>query len=374
MATLKQTLNGDETTGYSVNHQFIKEVDKYPGLMDIIKKIEGVIVGSSTHAAAVILFDDKDRLIDHCSLMRAPNGDICTSLDLHTVEEAGCYKYDFLLLSTLDIQATCFKLLQKYGKIDKNLTLKECFRKYINPNTIDFDQPEIWEKLYNNEVLSIFQWDAASGRKGILAAKPQSLSELTSLNGLIRLMTTEGEEDQIERFCANKADPDRFEREMLEHKVPDEQRQIMHEVLDQYNGCAATQESFMVLSQQLVGFTLKEADALRKTVAKKKMAEITKQHELFTSKGHDKGLEASVVEYLWTVVVKPSLGYGFSLNHALPYSIIGVQCVLMGGILFHPIYWQAACLLQRSGALDGKSSDYNKIAKAVSLLTKQGSR
>lgn len=221
-------------------------------------------------------------------------------------------------------------------------------------------------------MLSIFQWDAASGRKGILAAKPQSLSELTSLNGLIRLMTTEGEEDQIERFCANKADPARFEREMLDHRVPDELRAIMHEVLDQYNGCAATQESFMVLSQRLVGFSLKEADALRKTVAKKKMAEITKQHELFTSKGRDKNIEASVVEYLWTVVVKPSLGYGFSLNHALPYSIIGVQCVLMGGILFHPIYWQAACLLQRSGALDGKSSDYNKIAKAVSLLTKQG--
>lgn len=374
VATLKQTLEGDETTGYNVNHQFIKEVDQYPGLMDIIKKIEGVIVGSSTHAAAVILFDESDRLIDHCSLMRAPNGDICTALDLHTVEEAGCYKYDFLLLSTLDIQAACFKLLQKHGKIDPKLTLKECFRKYINPNLIDFDQPEIWEKLYNNEVLSIFQWDAASGRKGILAAKPQSLSELTSLNGLIRLMTTEGEEDQIERFCANKADPTRFEREMLDHRVPDELRQKMHEVLDQYNGCAATQESFMVLSQELVGFSLKEADALRKTVAKKKMAEITKQHELFTAKGLDKGIEASVVEYLWTVVVKPSLGYGFSLNHALPYSIIGVQCVLMGGVLFPPIYWQAACLLQRSGALDGKSTDYNKIAKAVSLLTKQGVR
>lgn len=372
VATLKQTLNGDETTGYSVNKAFIKECEQYPGLMDIIKKIEGVIVGSSTHAAAVILFDDSDRLIDHCSLMRAPNGDLCTSLDLHTVEEAGCYKYDFLLLSTLDIQATCFKLLQKYNKIDPSLTLKECFRKYINPNTIDFDQPEIWEKLYNNEVLSIFQWDAASGRKGILAAHPQSLSELTSLNGLIRLMTVEGEEDQIERFVANKSDPGRFEREMLEHNVPDELRQIMHEVIDEYNGCAATQESFMVLSQRLVGFTLKEADALRKTVAKKKMSEITKQRDLFFSKGAERGLDTAVVEYLWRVVVQPSLGYGFSLNHALPYSIIGVQCVLMGGVLFHPIYWQAACLLQRSGALDGKSTNYDKIAKAVSLLTKQG--
>ncbi|MDQ9826929.1 hypothetical protein RFZ44_27025, partial [Acinetobacter sp. 163] len=62
VATLKQTLEGDETTGYSVNHSFIKECNQYPGLLDIIKKIEGLIVGSSTHAAAVILFDDNDRL------------------------------------------------------------------------------------------------------------------------------------------------------------------------------------------------------------------------------------------------------------------------------------------------------------------------
>lgn len=369
VATLKQTLEGDETTGYNVNHSFIKECKAYPGLMEIIKKIEGVIVGSSTHAAAVILFDEQDRLTDHCSLMRAPNGDLCTALDLHTVEEAGCYKYDFLLLSTLDIQATCFKLLQQDNVIDSSLTLKQCFRKYINPNTIDFDDTQIWSRLYNNEVLSIFQWDAASGRKGILATQPQSLAELTAVNGLIRLMTGDDEEDQIQRFVRIKNDPESFEIEMSSAGLSVEQRQIMHEELDKYNGCAATQESFMVLSQRLAKYTLKQADALRKTVAKKKMKEIAAQRELFFNQCEG---TQQVKEYLWKVVIAPSLGYGFSLNHALPYSIIGVQCVLMGGVLFPQIYWQAACLLQRSGALDGKTADYNKIAKAVSALSKQG--
>lgn len=369
VATLKQTLEGDETTGYSVNHSFIKECNQYPGLLDIIKKIEGLIVGSGTHAAAVILFDDQDRLTNHCSLMRAPNGDMCTALDLHTVEEAGCYKYDFLLLSTLDIQAACFDLLKKDGLVDKDLTLKQCFRKYINPNTIDFNNPEIWAKLYNNEVLSVFQWDAASGRKGILATHPHNLAELTSVNGLIRLMTQEGEEDQIERFCRIKDDPESFEEEMVKAGLSDEQRHIMHQELDRYNGCAATQESFMVLSQLLAKYTLKQADALRKTVAKKKMNEITKQKELFYSQCEG---TQEVKDYLWKVVIQPSLGYGFSLNHALPYSIIGVQCILMGGILFPPIYWQCACLLQRSGALDGKGANYNKIAKAVATLVSQG--
>lgn len=370
VATLKQTLEGDETTGYNVNHNFIKECNQYPGLLEIIRKIEGLVVGSGTHAAAVVLFDDHDRLFDHCSLMRAPNGDLCTALDLHTVEEAGCYKYDFLLLSTLDIQATCFKLLQHDKVIDPSLTLKECFRKYINPNTLDFNNPLIWEKLYNNEVLSIFQWDAASGRKGIIATRPQSLAELTAVNGLIRLMTTEDDEDQIARFVKIKENPELFEEEMLRVGLSDEQRRIMHEELDQYNGCAATQESFMVLSQRLAEYTLKQADALRKTVAKKKMNEITAQKELWWSQLE--GNTETVKEYLWRVIIAPSLGYGFSLNHALPYSIIGVQCILMGGVLFKPIYWQTACLLQRSGALDGKTADYNKIAKAVSMLAQQG--
>lgn len=369
VATLKQTLEGDPVTGFSVNHSFIKECEQYPGLLDIIKKIEGLIVGSGTHAAAVILFDDQDRLFDHCSLMRAPNGDLCTALDLHTIERTGAYKFDYLLLSTLDIQATCFKLLQKDKVIPRNLTLKECFRKYINPNLIDFNDERIWDRLYNNDVLSVFQWDKASGRKGILKTHPHTLEEMTAVNGLIRLMTEEGQEDQIERFCRIKENPESFEQEMKLVGLSDEQRKIMHEELDKYNGCAATQESFMILTQKLAGYSLKQADKLRKTVAKKKMSEIEEQKELFYSLCPG---EQRQKDYLWRVTVAPSLGYSFSLNHATPYSIIGVQCILLGGILFPPIYWQTACLLQRSGALDNKTADYNKIAKAVATISQQG--
>lgn len=368
VASLTQTLNGDETTGYTVNNSFIKECKAYPGLMEIIQKIEGIIVGSSTHAAAVVLFDDEDKLSNHCSLMRAPNGDLCTALDLHTVEDSGVIKYDFLLLSTLDIQATTFKLLQKNGVIDKALTLKECFRKYIDPNKMDTTNPEIWQALYENSVLSIFQFDAASGRKGVLATKPENLQEITAVNGLIRLMTADGEEDQIERFVRIKNNPQSFEDEMIAVGLSAEQRAIMHEELDRFNGCAVTQESFMILSQRLANYTLKDADALRKTVAKKKMDEIGEQKKFFYE--HCQG-DQRTKDYLWSVIISPSLGYGFSFNHALPYSAIGIQCILLGKVLFPKLFWQTACLLQRSGALDDKSADYNKIAKAVSLLMKQ---
>ncbi len=368
VATLHQTLNGDEVTGFSVNNTFIKECQVYPGLLEIIKKIEGIIVGSGIHAAAVVFFDEEDPLTNHCSLMRAPNGALCTCLDLHNLEYAGCYKYDFLILSTLDIMSTCFRLLQKDGLIPKHYTLKECYDTYIDPNKLDYTNPEIWKNLYEDNVLSVFQWDANSGRKGILAAKPETLFELTSLNGIIRLMTVEGEEDQLERFIRLKNNLALFENEMVQAGLNEEQRRKMHAELDKYNGCAATQENFMVLSQELARYTLKEADMLRKIVAKKKLNEISSQKEFFYS--HCEGSQKTK-DYIWSVVIAPSLGYGFSLLHALVYSIIGIQCIYLGAILFPPIYWQTACLLQRSGALDGGNADYNKIAKAVSQLAKK---
>lgn len=372
VATLKQTLNGDEVTGYSVNKSFIKECNAYPGLLEIIEMIEGLIVNSSTHASAVLLFDEDDKLTDHCSLMRAPNGDLCSSLDLHTCEEAGALKYDFLLLSTLDIQSTTFKLLQDKEVIDKNLSLRECYQKYININKIDYNNPEIWQHLYNNDVLSIFQFDAASGRKGVLATQPHTLEEMTAVNGLIRLMTEEGQEDQIKRFARIKADPESFEQEMTENGVPGWMKDIIHREIDRFNGCCCTQESFMILSQELAGYTLKEANALRKTVAKKKMKEIEFQHQFWIDHLTEKGIGESVIDYLWRLIIAPSLGYGFSYNHALPYSMVGVQCIVLGGVLFDKLFWQTGCLLQRSGSLDGKSANYNKIAKAVAQIVEQG--
>lgn len=370
VANLDQTLNGDDIRGFKKNAQLAGELAKYPGLIDMIIAFEGLITNSSTHAAAVVFFDlENDPITNHCSLMRSPNGDLCTAMDLHSVEEVGCIKYDYLVLGTLSIMTATFDLLRKDGVIDPNLTLKECYRKYIDPNKIDYDNPEIWEHLESNDILSIFQWDQASGRRGIAATKPASLNDLTVVNGLIRLMSQDGEENQLDRFARIKENPQSFEDEMIKVGLSTEMRQIMHEELDKYNGCAATQESFMILVQRLAGYTLKEADQVRKVVAKKKVEEIEVLRETFYERCS--GTQEQK-EYLYNVIIRPSEGYGFSLNHALPYSIIGVQCIMLGAILFPPGYWQTACLLQRSGTLDGKSTNYDKIARAVAELQEQG--
>lgn len=370
VASLEQTLNGDDVRGFKKNTQLANELAKYPGLIEMVRAFEGLITNSSTHAAAVVFFDlENDPITNHCSLMRSPNGDLCTAMDLHSVEEVGCIKYDYLVLGTLSIMTASFDLLRKDGVIDSNLTLKECYRKYIDPNNIDYNNPEIWQHLENNDVLSIFQWDQASGRRGIAATKPANLNDLTVVNGLIRLMNQEGAENQLERFSRIKENPQSFEDEMIKMGLDIEVRQIMHEELDKYNGCAATQESFMILVQRIAGYTLKEADQVRKVIAKKKVEEVEQLRSNFYERCS--GTQEQK-EYLYNVILRPSEGYGFSLNHALPYSIIGVQCIMLGTILFMPGYWQTACLLQRSGTLDGKSTNYDKIARAVAELQEQG--
>lgn len=371
VATLKQTLEGDEEKGFTKNHSFINECNQYPGLLDIIKKIEGLIVNSSTHASAIILFDDQDKATDHVSIMRAPNGALCTATELYSSSYLGMVKLDALLLSTLDCQSTCFQLLQKDGVIDPNLTLRQCYQKYIDVNKIDYNNPEIWQHLYNNDVLSVFQFDQPSGRKGVLATKPQSLEQMTCLNGAIRLITPEGEEDQIERFSKYGENPELFEEELDYHGIPEWMKKIIHRELDKTNGCCLAQETLMILCMELARFSLGEANTIRKVLAKKKVNQIAEQEELFISRLKSE-LDEDQAQYLWRAFIKPQMNYSFCRAHGLGYSMVGVQCILLGGVLFPPIYWQTACLLQRSGALDGKAADYNKIAKAVSLLSKQG--
>ena len=372
VATLKQTLEGDPEKGFSKNDLFIKECEQYPGLLEIIQKIEGLIVNSSTHASAIILFDDKDKATDHVSVMRAPNGALCTATELYSSSYLGMVKLDALLLSTIDIQSTCFQLLQKDGVIDPSLTLRECYQKYIDVNKIDYDNPEIWKHLFVNDVLSVFQFDQPSGRKGVIATHPRSLEQMTCLNAAIRLITPEGEEDQIERFFKYGENLQLFEDELNERNIPDWMKKIIHRELDKTNGCCLAQETLMILCMELAKYSLGEANTIRKVLAKKKVNEIAVQEELFCSRLKEQNLTDEQSQYLWRAFIKPQMNYSFCRAHGLGYSMVGVQCILLGGILFPPIYWQTACLLQRSGALDGKAADYNKIAKAVSALIQQG--
>ena len=349
---------------------FIREVNNYPGLLDIIMSIEGLVNKRSSHASGVILYDEDP--FETASFMRTLSGDLITCYDLHKAEAAGDTKYDFLVTEISDKIIKCFDLLVEDNVIEK-LSLRELYNKYIHPEVIDTANENIWQHLAAGDILDVFQFNTGVGLAIAKKLKPKNPMEMTAANAMMRLMSEKDKESQQDRFVRiQKQGLEVFDLEMDKALFTNEQKELMHKYCDQYYGCCALQEQMMELLMNVAGFTLGEANGARKIVAKKQMSKIPELREQVYS-NFDRVQSAN---YFWENVVAPQLGYAFSLNHSLPYSFVGIQTIYLA-TQFNPIYWNTACLIVNSGATSadaGKSTDYGKIAKAIGDINNAGIR
>ena len=247
---------------------FINEVNKYPGLLDIMMGIEGLCNKRSSHASGVILYDD---LYDTGSLMRTPQGELITAYSLHDAEYAGDTKYDWLLTEACAKITYCLELLQKNGEVEQDLTLKEMYNKYIHPTVLDTNNSRIWDALANGGVLQVFQFSTGVGLDTAMSVKPRSPLDMTACNALMRLMASEkGGERPLERYIRMKNNIDLWYKEMRDWKLTEEQIKILESHYLEYYGCVATQEQMMLvlMDKNIASFTLSEANSARKIVAK----------------------------------------------------------------------------------------------------------
>ena len=165
--SLKDLIEGDPDKGRKPQQQFISVVNMYPGLLDIMKGIEGMVCRRGIHASGVILFDE-DKVFDEAAIMRAPNGNLITQWDLHDQEAAGSVKYDFLLTAVQDIIIKTIDLLQSYEEIDPKLSLREVYDKYLHPSVLPQNDEKMWKALAENSVIGCFQFDGAVGQQAAL--------------------------------------------------------------------------------------------------------------------------------------------------------------------------------------------------------------
>ena len=361
-------INGNPDKDRKPVHAFIREVSQYPGLLNIIQSIEGIVNKRSSHASGVILYDEDP--FETAAFMRTPSGDLITCYDLHMAEAAGDTKYDFLVTEISDKFIKCFELLKADGQVE-NLTLRQLYNKYIHPEVIDTTDKRIWEHLAAGDVMDVFQFATGVGLAVAKKLKPKDPMEMTAANAMMRLMSEKGKESQQDRFVRiQKLGIGAFDREMRQAQLPDDIIKLMHKHCDRYYGCCAIQEQMMEILMDVAHFTLGEANSARKVVAKKQMSKIPELKAQVYSK-FDSEIAAN---YVWEVAVAPQLGYAFSLNHSLPYSFVGIQSIYFV-MNFNPIYWNTACLIVNSGATDeeaGGSTDYGKIAKAIGDITSSG--
>ena len=349
--SIHEVVYGDEEKGRKPVAAFIREVNQYPGLLDIIISIEGLVNKRGIHASGAILYGDDP--FQTASFMKAPNGELITCYDLHKAEAAGDTKYDFLVTEISDKIIQCFELLQQDGQIESDLGLREIYNKYIHPEVIDTTEQGIWDHLAAGDVMDIFQFSTGVGLAIAKKLKPQNPMEMTAANAMMRLMSEKGKESQQDRFVRiQNMGLGVFDREMDRANFSDEQKALMHKHCDPYFGCCALQEQMMELLMDVAGFTLGEANNARKIVGKKQMSKIPELRE----KVYGSFDKHEVADYFWENAIAPQLGYAFSYNHSLPYSFVGIQTIFLA-MKFNPIYWDTACLIVNSGSLEDNSEE-----------------
>ena len=347
---IKDVINGNPEKDRKPITTFINEVNMYPGLLDIIINIEGLVNKRGIHASGVILYGDDP--FDTASFMKAPNGEMITCYDLHKAEAAGDTKYDFLVTEVSDKIIKCFELLAK-DKVIEDMGLRDTYNKYIHPEIIDTTQQDIWDHLAAGDILDVFQFNSGVGLAIAKKLKPQNPLEMTAANAMMRLMSEKGVESQQDRYARIKDTGIQvFDTEMKNRHMPEDIIEKMHKHCDKYYGCCAIQEQMMEILMDVVGFTLGEANNARKIVAKKQMAKIPE----LRAQVYEKMNNDVIADYIWEIAVRPQLGYAFSMNHSLPYSFVGIQTIYLA-INFNPIYWDTACLIVNSGSLEDNSEE-----------------
>ena len=300
--TIEDVVYGNEEKGRKPVQTFIKEVEKYPGLLDIIMYIGGLVNKRGIHASGVILYDEDP--FETASFMKAPNGDLITCYNLHQAEAAGDTKYDFLVTEVSDKIIKCFEMLRKDNVIE-DVDLRTTYNKYIHPEVIDTTDKNIWYHLAKGDILDVFQFGGGIGLAIAKKLKPTNPLEMTAANAMMRLMSEKGVESQQDRYARiQKQGIQLFDQEMRQRNLPEEIIQKMHSHCDTYYGCCAIQEQMMEILMDVVGFTLGEANSARKIVAKKQMSKIPELRKQV----YDKMQNDNIADYIWEVAVRPQLG------------------------------------------------------------------
>lgn len=361
---LKDAFFGNEEKSRKASNDLINEVEKHEGLKDLMLQSQGLIRGRGQHASGVLVFPNG--YVAQNAMMKTTSGLEITQFDAEDTISMGGLKYDFLSINALDRIRTAMDLLLKEGKIEWQGSLKKTYLKYFHPDVLEMENPEMFKLLFDGEIISAFQFETVTGRQTLEKVDAQNFDELAAANSLMRL-TNDGEQ-LVDRFVRYKKDGSEWEKDMDEYALTKEERLVLHELLDNRYGVCETQESLMLLSmhKNISGFDLREANFLRKSVAKKDPKKQAEQREVFFRKGREIGTRDEMLNYVWNECLVPQFGYAFSGPHIASYTLI-LMVEMNIAYRYGSIFWKTACLTVDSGIMGEleKGTNYGATAKSL---------
>ncbi|MFP5454992.1 MAG: DNA polymerase III subunit alpha, partial [Alphaproteobacteria bacterium] len=262
-------------------------------LLDLAMKLEGLPRHSSTHAAGVVIGDRRlDALVP---LYRDPRSDMpVTQFDMKFVEGAGLVKFDFLGLKTLSVLQKAVQFLKQRG-IEVDL------------DALSWDDPEVYALLQRGDTVGVFQLESEGMRRTLAAVRPTCFEDIIALVSLYR----PGPMDNIPTFGARKNG-----REPIQYPHP-----LLEGILSETYGIFVYQEQVMQAAQILAGYSLGDADLLRRAMGKKIKAEMDAQRSRFVDGCAKNDISADKANELFDLIDKFA-GYGFNKSHAAAYALV----------------------------------------------------
>jgi DNA polymerase-3 subunit alpha len=302
---------------------------------DIALKLEGLYRHASTHAAGIVIGDRP--LIELVPLYRDPKSDMpVTQFNMKWVEQAGLVKFDFLGLKTLTVLDTVVRLLKRRG-IE------------IDLNSIPLDDAKTFALLSRAEAVGIFQLESAGMRRALLEMRPDRFEDIIALVALYR----PGPMANIPTYCARKHG--------LEQ--PDYIHPKIEPILRETFGVIIYQEQVMQIAQVLAGYSLGEADLLRRAMGKKIRKEMEAQRERFVTGAVERGVDRAQAINIFELLARFA-DYGFNKSHAAAYALVAYQTAYMKAN--YPVEFMAANMTLDTGNTD-KLSEFRAEAERLGI-------
>ena len=304
-------------------------------LLEIGQKLEGLHRHASTHAAGVVI---GDRPLEQLVALSVDprTGMRVTQFNMKWVEQAGLVKFDFLGLKTLTTLTTAVKLIAQ-----RDIA--------IDLASLPFDDPPTYAMLARGETVGVFQVESAGMRKALVEMKADRIEDLIALVALYR----PGPMDNIPTYCRRK----------LGLEDPTYLHPGMEPYLAETHGIIVYQEQVMQVAQALSGYSLGEADLLRRAMGKKIKAEMDAQRDRFVKGAIDNAIKKETASEIFDLLAKFA-DYGFNKSHAAAYAVVAFQTAFLKAN--YPVEFLAASMTLDMGNTD-KLSEFRRDAERLGI-------
>ncbi|MDP2104015.1 MAG: DNA polymerase III subunit alpha, partial [Candidatus Gracilibacteria bacterium] len=290
---------------------------RYHMVIDNALRLEGSIRQLGVHACAVIIAPEP--MTTYCPLQHPPKDEhtTVTQFSAHPLEDLGLLKMDFLGLRNLTIIERCLKII------------KNVHNKDIDILKIRFDDKKVFKIFAAGDTTGIFQFESSGMRKYLKELKPNCFEDIIAMVSLYR----PGPLAYIPTYIARK-----HGREKVAYPHPS-----LETILKPTQGIAVYQEQIMQLVQAFAGFSLGEADILRRAIGKKKVDLLMEQKGKFIEAAKTNGHPEALARYIFEDIIEPFANYGFNKSHAACYSMISYQTAFLKA--YYPTEFMTALMV-----------------------------